>query len=100
MVATLLKHEEKPLPQWPQIININSIISLFSLLIRAGVGVVLAEGVFFFLAHFLACLGHFLTTCRDQPVKVAMVPRSTRSRGHGSFRLSKSWRMGFGHASG
>jgi hypothetical protein len=45
LVATLAAHEDKPLPQWPQIVNINSIISLFSLLIRAGVGVVLAEGM-------------------------------------------------------
>ncbi|KAH6839314.1 hypothetical protein B0T12DRAFT_428395 [Alternaria alternata] len=45
LVTTLLAHQNKPLPQWPQLVTINSIISLFSLLMRAGVGVVLAEGL-------------------------------------------------------
>lgn len=44
LVGTLLAHQSKPLPQWPQLVTINSIISLFSLLMRACVGVVLAEG--------------------------------------------------------
>jgi hypothetical protein len=44
LVTTLLAHQSKPLPQWPQLVTINSIISLFSLIMRAGVGVVLAEG--------------------------------------------------------
>ena len=44
LVATLLVHQNKPLPQWPQLVTINSIISLYSLLMRACVGVVLAEG--------------------------------------------------------
>jgi hypothetical protein len=44
LVATLSAHQGKPLPQWPQLVTINSIISLFSLLMRACVGVVLAEG--------------------------------------------------------
>ncbi|KAF2994916.1 hypothetical protein E8E13_000457 [Curvularia kusanoi] len=45
LVTTLLAHQNKPLPQWPQLVTINSILSLFSLLIRACVGVVLAEGI-------------------------------------------------------
>lgn len=44
LVTTLLAHQSRPLPQWPQLVTINSIISLFSLLMRACVGVVLAEG--------------------------------------------------------
>jgi hypothetical protein len=44
LVATLSAHQSKPLPQWPQLVTINSIISLFSLIMRACVGVVLAEG--------------------------------------------------------
>ena len=47
LVATLLAHQNRPLPQWPQLVTINSIISLFSLLMRACVGVVLAEGTLF-----------------------------------------------------
>jgi hypothetical protein len=45
LIATLHAHQDRPLPQWPQLVNINSIISLFSMLIRAGVGVILAEGI-------------------------------------------------------
>jgi hypothetical protein len=44
LVATLFAHQNKPLPEWPQLITINSIVSLFSLLMRAGVGLILAEG--------------------------------------------------------
>jgi hypothetical protein len=44
LVTILLAHQEKPLPQWPQLVTINSIISLFSMVMRACVGVVLAEG--------------------------------------------------------
>jgi hypothetical protein len=44
LVATLLVHQGKPLPQWPQLVTINSIVSLFSLVMRACVGVVLTEG--------------------------------------------------------
>ncbi|KAF2631181.1 hypothetical protein BU25DRAFT_386135 [Macroventuria anomochaeta] len=43
LAATLLAHQGKPLPEWPQLITINSIVSLFSLLMRAGIGLVLAE---------------------------------------------------------
>ena len=44
LVSTLLAHQNKPLPQWPQLVTINSIISLFPLLMRACVGVILTEG--------------------------------------------------------
>ena len=44
LVSTLLAHQNKPLPQWPQLVTMNSIISLFSLLLRACVGVILTEG--------------------------------------------------------
>lgn len=46
LVVTLRSHEGKPLPEWPQLITINSIVSLCSLLMRAGVGLVLAEGIY------------------------------------------------------
>jgi hypothetical protein len=45
LVATLLAHQGKLLLQWPRIIIINSIISLFSILIRAAIGVIFAEGM-------------------------------------------------------
>jgi hypothetical protein len=54
LVATLLAHQNKPMPEWPQIVSINSIISLFALLMRAGVGTVLTEGVFATLSTSMA----------------------------------------------
>ena len=44
LVVTLFAHQGRPLFQWPMLVTINSITSLFSLLMRACVGVVLAEG--------------------------------------------------------
>jgi hypothetical protein len=44
LIITLLAHQSKPIPQWPQLVTINSVVSLFSLLMRAGVGIVLTEG--------------------------------------------------------
>ena len=45
LVVTLSAHQGKPLPKWPQLITINSVLSLFSLIMRTGVSVVLAEGM-------------------------------------------------------
>jgi hypothetical protein len=45
LVVTLVAHQGKPLPDWPQLITINSVISLFSLLMRTGISVVLTEGM-------------------------------------------------------
>ena len=45
LIVTLLAHRNKPIPEWPHLVTINSIVSLFSLLIRGGVGFVLAEGI-------------------------------------------------------
>ena len=44
LVLVLSKHQGKPIPEWPQLITINSVVSLFALFMRIGVGVVLAEG--------------------------------------------------------
>lgn len=69
LVATLVAHQGKPLPQWPQLITINSIISLFSILIRAGVSVVLAEGTFITRCDTSGSL----TIPRHKPIQVAVV---------------------------
>ncbi|OAL49028.1 hypothetical protein IQ07DRAFT_511955 [Pyrenochaeta sp. DS3sAY3a] len=45
LVSILLTHQTKPLPNWPRLVTINAIISLFSLIMRAAVGVILAEGI-------------------------------------------------------
>ena len=44
-VTTLVAHQDKPQPNWPQLISINSIVSLFSLPMRTGASMVLAEGM-------------------------------------------------------
>ena len=44
LVTMLLVHQNRPIPEWPQIVSINSIVSLFALFMRTGVGLVLAEG--------------------------------------------------------
>jgi hypothetical protein len=70
LVATLLAHQNKPMPEWPQIVSINSIISLFALLMRAGVGTVLTEGVFATLSTNMAdpWANRMLTVARYKPV--------------------------------
>ncbi|KAF2116834.1 hypothetical protein BDV96DRAFT_598678 [Lophiotrema nucula] len=45
LVMILRAHEAGPLPDWPQLVTINSIVSIFTLFIRAGIAMVLAEGI-------------------------------------------------------
>ncbi|KAH6614226.1 hypothetical protein C7974DRAFT_320916 [Boeremia exigua] len=44
LVLFLSIHHGQPIPEWPHLITINSVVSLFALCMRIGVGVVLAEG--------------------------------------------------------
>ena len=44
LVVTLSIYNGRPIPEWPHLITINSVVSLFALCMRIGVGVVLAEG--------------------------------------------------------
>lgn len=44
IVTMLLCHQNKPLPKWPHLLTVNSIVSLFSMLMRTSIGLVLAEG--------------------------------------------------------
>jgi hypothetical protein len=65
LVITLRAHEHKTLPDWPQLVTINSIVSIFSLLIRGGVCYILAEGIsqlkwqWFRKPHRLSDMEHF-----------------------------------------
>jgi hypothetical protein len=45
LIVVLLRLQNRPLPDWPHAVTVNSIVSIFALLIRASVGIVLAEGV-------------------------------------------------------
>jgi hypothetical protein len=71
LVATLSSHQSKPLPQWPQLVTINSIISLFSLIMRTCVGVVLAEGRS--SSSECRCGSNANHHTRHQPVQVELV---------------------------
>ena len=76
LFTTLMAHQARPLPQWPQLVTINSIVSLFSLLIRASVGLILAEGklsslMVLHISNLDADNRH-----RYQPIQVAMVSQS------------------------
>ena len=46
LVIMLVVYYNQPIPDWPQLISINSIVSLFSLFTRTGVSLVLAEGMY------------------------------------------------------
>ncbi|KAI3329470.1 hypothetical protein HD806DRAFT_287970 [Xylariaceae sp. AK1471] len=45
IVITLRLHENRPLPDWPYGININALIAIFGVLLKAGVTVPLSEGI-------------------------------------------------------
>jgi hypothetical protein len=53
-----MAHQNRPLPDWPQIV---SIVSLFSMMIRAGVSMVLAEGTSYAQNYSYCILAQFLT---------------------------------------
>ena len=45
IIVTLRPHQGKPLPQWPYDISINSLISIYVVLLKATVLFVAAEGI-------------------------------------------------------
>lgn len=44
LVVTLLVHQNRPLPNWPRLITINALVSIFTSLFRSAIAMVLAEG--------------------------------------------------------
>lgn len=44
MIITLAAHQDKPLPQWPGLISINSLVSVFGALMKAAIAIPVAEG--------------------------------------------------------
>jgi hypothetical protein len=69
-----MAHQNRPLPDWPQIVSINSIVSLFSMMIRAGVSMVLAEGMSEHLQISKIYSSARFNRHRYQSVEMAMVP--------------------------
>ena len=44
IVITLLLHQGRPLPQWPSMISINSLVAIFSAIFKAAILLPVAEG--------------------------------------------------------
>jgi Protein of unknown function (DUF3176) len=45
MVITVAIHQDEPLPQWPRLISVNSLIAIFSALLKAAILLPVAEGL-------------------------------------------------------
>lgn len=45
IMATVLPYEGRPLPNWPYNLSINSLISIYVVILKAAMSVVLAEGL-------------------------------------------------------
>ena len=46
VVTTLAMHQDKPLPQWPSLITINSLVAVFTAIMKAGLLMPVSEGIF------------------------------------------------------
>lgn len=44
IVVTLFIHDDRPLPQWPHYITINSLIAIFAAILKASIMMPVAEG--------------------------------------------------------
>lgn len=45
IVITLVIHQDRPLPQWPHLITINTLIALFTSILKASMIMPVAEGI-------------------------------------------------------
>lgn len=45
IVITVAIHQDKPLPQWPRLISVNSLIAIFTALLKAAILMPVAEGL-------------------------------------------------------
>lgn len=57
IIVTLRPHQDKPLPQWPYNISVNSLISIYVVILKATVLLVTAEG----LGTYIPGKGFFLS---------------------------------------
>ena len=44
IIITLVVHQGKPLPQWPHLISINSLLAIFTVILKASLLLPVAEG--------------------------------------------------------
>ena len=44
IIVTLVIHQGRPIPQWPQLISINSLIAIFTAILKAALIMPVAEG--------------------------------------------------------
>lgn len=49
MTITLILHQDRPLPDWPYRLSINSLISIYVVVLKSGVLLIIAEGMENFL---------------------------------------------------
>ena len=45
IVISVAIHQDRPLPQWPQLISINSLIAIFTAILKASILMPVAEGL-------------------------------------------------------
>jgi len=70
-VATIRTYESKPLPQWRYGLTINAIVAIYTVILKAAIGLVLAEGI----SHL-----KWIAVTRPQPLST-FVTYDTASRG-------------------
>lgn len=86
-------HANNPLPEWPYSITINALIAIFTVVLKAGVALPLAEGWFIGTVTFESRL--IWSNIRHWSVKMAGFPKQPKaSYWHGRLRLGKSRRLG------
>jgi hypothetical protein len=44
IIITLVVHQGRPLPQWPHLISINSLLAVFTVILKASLSLPVAEG--------------------------------------------------------
>ena len=45
IIVVLAYHQNKPLPEWPKLISINAMVSVFTVLMKGGLLMPLSEGI-------------------------------------------------------
>ena len=46
IIILLAVHQDRPLPQWPRLISINSLIAIFTAILKAAIILPVAEGMY------------------------------------------------------
>jgi hypothetical protein len=90
IVVVLARFNNNPLPNWPYHIGINSLISVFTTLLKAAMLLVLTEGLCLFSLRIYGRL----TCSRNQSTQMGMVPATTPIEGSCRLRSCESRSIG------